>query len=54
MRTTIYIHELLWRQAKELAAGENRTFSNLITKLLIEKLKKGKEDKRKTPQEGEV
>ena len=54
MRTTIYIHEYLWRQAKELASGENRSFSNLVTKLLKDKLKKGKENRSKTPQEGEV
>ena len=43
MRTSIYIHDKLYKEGKEAAAKDGRTFSNLITKLLSEEMrKKGK------------
>lgn len=38
MRTTIYIHENLWKQAKVMAAEDGRTFSGLVTRLIVEKI----------------
>ena len=40
MRTSIYIHDKLYEEAKKLAADDHRTFSGLITKLLSDVLKK--------------
>lgn len=39
MRTTIYIHRNLWKQAKVMAAEDGRTFSGLVTRLIVEKIK---------------
>ena len=35
MRIGIYIHEKIWKKAKEIAQNDCRTVSGLITKLLM-------------------
>ncbi len=40
MRTTIYIHEKVWKMGKDMAEADYRSFSFLITKLITEEAKR--------------
>ncbi len=40
MRTTIYIHEKVWETGKAMAEADYRSFSYLVSKLILEEAKR--------------